>query len=74
MNKRYGIALVLLGILGAVVALSHLFNIPDQTARLIIACFSVLVAVYGIYLFVWLKFYSVRKHPHTESRSNNTDD
>ena len=74
MNKRYGIAIVLLGILGVVVALSHLFSIPDQTARLTIACFSVLVTVYGIYLIVWLKFYSVGKHTHTESRSNNTDD
>jgi len=74
MNKRYGIAFVLLGILGAVVALSHLFNIPEQTARLITACLSVLVAVYGIYLAVWLKFYSVGKHTHAESRSDNTND
>jgi hypothetical protein len=74
MNKRYGIAFVLLGILGVVVALSHLFHVPEQVAILIIACLSVLVAGYGIYLAVWLKFYSVGKHAHTESRNDNTND
>jgi len=74
MNKRYGIAFLLLGVLGAAVALSHLFHVPEQTTALIIACLSVLVTGYGIYLAVWLKFYSVGKHAHTESRSDNTND
>jgi len=74
MNKRYGIAFILLGILGVVVALSHLFHVAEQTDILIIACLSVLVTGYGIYLAVWLKFYSVGKHAHTKSRNDNTND
>jgi uncharacterized membrane protein HdeD (DUF308 family) len=73
MNKRYGIAFVLLGILGAVVALVHLFNTPEPKASFITACLSVLVMVYGIYLLVWLKFYSVGKHTHTKSDGDNTN-
>jgi hypothetical protein len=71
MNRKCGIALVLLGISGMIVALLHLFNAPEQITRLITACLSVLVMVYGIYLAVWLKFYSVGKHAHTKSEGNN---
>ena len=73
MNKRCGIALVLLGISGAVVALLRLFATPEQPARLIIACLSVLVMAYGIYLVVWLKFYSVGKYAHPKKDSNKTN-
>jgi formate-dependent nitrite reductase membrane component NrfD len=73
MNKRCGIALVLLGISGMIVALLHLFNTPEQTARFITACLSVLVMVYGIYLAVWLKFYSVSKHACTKKDGDNTE-
>jgi multisubunit Na+/H+ antiporter MnhG subunit len=72
MNKRCGIALVLLGISGVIVALLHLFNVPEQTTRLITACLSVLVMVYGICLAVWLKFYSVGEHTHTKGDGDNT--
>jgi len=73
MNGRCGIAFVLLGISGMVVALLHLFNAPEQIARLITACLSVLVMVYGIYLAVWLKFYSVSKHASPKKYSDKTN-
>jgi len=73
MNKRYGIAFMLLGVSGLVVALLHLFNVAEQTARFVTACLSVLVMVYGIHLAVWLKFYSVGKHTPTKTDSNNTN-
>jgi hypothetical protein len=73
MNKRCGIALVLLGISGMIVALLHLFNTPEQTVRFITACLSMLVLVYGIYLAVWLKFYSGSKHACTKKDGDNTE-
>jgi multisubunit Na+/H+ antiporter MnhG subunit len=73
MNKRCGIALVLLGISGVIIALLHLSNMPEQTTRLITACLSVLVMAYGIYLAVWLKFYSVGEHTRTKSDNDNTN-
>jgi hypothetical protein len=73
MNRRCGIALVLLGISGMIVALLHLFNTSETITSFMTGCLSVLVMVYGIYLAVWLKFYSVSKHAHTKSGSDNTD-
>ena len=73
MNRKCGIALVLLGISGMIVALLHLFNAPEQITRLITACLSVLVMVYGIYLALWLKFYSVGEHARTKSDGDDTN-
>ena len=74
MNRRYGIAFVLLGVLGMAVALLHLFGAPAPTARLVIACLSVVVMVYGVYLAVKLKLNSVEKYARTKDQSNDTND
>lgn len=74
MNRRYGLAFMLLGIAGTTVALLHLFRVDEPITSITTACLSTVVMLYGIYLIVWLKFYSVGKHAHAESRSNNTND
>jgi hypothetical protein len=72
-NKRCGIALILLSISGVAVALLHLFNAPESLTRYATGGLSALVMLYGIYLAVWLKFYSVGKHAHPEEHSKETN-
>jgi uncharacterized membrane protein YczE len=72
-KKRYGIAFVLLGVSGIIVALLYLFNAPELVSRYITACLSILVMAYGIYLFVRLNLDFASKHAHPEKHSNKTN-
>lgn len=75
MNKRYGIAFVLLGVSGIIVALLHLLNAPEMATHYVTACLSILVVAYGVYLFaVLLKLDFARKHTHSKKHNNNTND
>jgi hypothetical protein len=74
MNKRYGIAFVLLGVSGVIVALLHLFNAPELVSRYTTACLSMLVMAYGVYLFVRLNLDFASKHAHPEKHGNKTSD
>ena len=73
LNKRLGIAIVLLGTSGMAVALLYLCNVSELVIRYAIGCLSLIVMAYGGYFMWWLKLDSVRKHTHAEEYSNEAN-
>jgi hypothetical protein len=74
-QKSFGIALILLGVSGGVVALLHLLNINPIIVRYTTIFLSLVVMGYGIWLLQkLLQLNSRRKYAHAKKHGNKTDD